>query len=54
MDTAMAAVVRESGAYGGLLYVLPPGADALSLVMVAGVPQELATPWRRVALADPD
>ncbi|AZM63767.1 MULTISPECIES: SpoIIE family protein phosphatase [unclassified Streptomyces] len=53
MDTAMAAVVRESGAYGGLLYVLPPGADALSLVMVAGVPQELATPWRRVALTDP-
>lgn len=49
----MAAVVRESGAYGGLLYVLPPGEDALWLVMVAGAPHELATPWRRVALTDP-
>ncbi|MGW0819188.1 SpoIIE family protein phosphatase [Streptomyces viridiviolaceus] len=53
MDTAMAAVVRESGAFGGLLYVLPPGDDALWLVMVAGVPQEIAAPWRRVALTDP-
>ncbi|WP_217132250.1 SpoIIE family protein phosphatase [Streptomyces sp. AC558_RSS880] len=53
METAMAAVVRESGAYGGLLYVLPPGEDALWLVMVAGAPHELATPWRRVALNDP-
>ncbi|MFF5157751.1 SpoIIE family protein phosphatase [Streptomyces sp. NPDC000348] len=53
MDTAMAAVVRESGAYGGLLYVLPPGDDALWLVLVAGAPHELATPWRRVALTDP-
>src|SRR5688500_6465970 len=53
METAMAAVVRESGAYGGLLYVLPPGEDALWLVMVAGAPHELATPWRRVALTDP-
>ncbi|MFI8949803.1 SpoIIE family protein phosphatase [Streptomyces sp. NPDC053750] len=53
MDTAMAAVVRESGAYGGLLYVRPPSEDALWLVMVAGVPQEIAAPWRRVALTDP-
>lgn len=53
METAMAAVVRGSGAYGGLLYVLPPGEDALWLVMVAGAPHELATPWRRVALSDP-
>ncbi|OSP33076.1 hypothetical protein B7767_37785, partial [Streptomyces sp. 13-12-16] len=53
METAMAAVVRESGAYGGLLYALPPGEDALWLVMVAGAPHELATPWRRIALTDP-
>ncbi|MFG3157795.1 SpoIIE family protein phosphatase [Streptomyces sp. NPDC048219] len=53
MDAAMAAVVRECGAFGGLLYVLPPGGDALWLVLVAGVPQEIATPWRRVALTDP-
>ncbi|MEU3096143.1 SpoIIE family protein phosphatase [Streptomyces sp. NPDC006967] len=53
METAMAAVVRESGAYGGLLYVLPPGDSVLWLVVVAGLPQELAAPWRRVALSDP-
>ncbi|MFH9574429.1 SpoIIE family protein phosphatase [Streptomyces sp. NPDC017230] len=53
MDTAMAAVMRESGAFGGLLYVLPPGDNALWQVLVAGVPQEFATPWRRVALTDP-
>ncbi|KOT42615.1 PAS/PAC sensor protein [Streptomyces caelestis] len=53
METAMAAVVRESGAYGGLLYVLPPGDDALWLVVVAGAPHELASPWRRIALTDP-
>ncbi|MFE0802592.1 SpoIIE family protein phosphatase [Streptomyces sp. NPDC058812] len=53
MDTAMASVVRESGAFGGLLYVLPPGDNALWQILVAGVPQEIAAPWRRVALTDP-
>ncbi|WP_404798732.1 SpoIIE family protein phosphatase [Streptomyces pristinaespiralis] len=52
MDAEMAAVVRESGAFGGLLYVLPPGGNALWLVMVAGVPREIAASWRRVALTD--
>ncbi|MBT3152559.1 SpoIIE family protein phosphatase [Streptomyces sp. CHD11] len=53
MEAAMAAVVRESGAYGGLLYVLPPGDSALWLVVAAGLPRELAAPWQRVALSDP-
>ncbi|WP_309062783.1 SpoIIE family protein phosphatase [Streptomyces sp.] len=53
MDTAMTAVVRETGAFGGLLYVLPPGDNALWLVTVAGTPYEIAAPWRRVALSDP-
>ncbi|MET9150382.1 SpoIIE family protein phosphatase [Streptomyces griseoflavus] len=53
MDAALAAVVRESGAFCALLYVLPPGDDALWLVTVAGLPQEFALPWRRVALTDP-
>ncbi|GAA3494965.1 SpoIIE family protein phosphatase [Streptomyces prasinosporus] len=53
MDAEMAAVVRETGAFGGLLYALPPDDDALWLVMVAGMPQEIAIPWRRVALSDP-
>lgn len=49
----MAAVVRASGAFGGILYALPPGEDALWQVLVAGVPEEMAAPWRRVALDDP-
>ncbi|MFC8005311.1 SpoIIE family protein phosphatase [Streptomyces olivaceus] len=53
MDSAMAAVVRASGAFGGILYALPPGEDALWQVLVAGVPEEMAAPWRRVALDDP-
>ncbi|MFE9707966.1 SpoIIE family protein phosphatase [Streptomyces sp. NPDC005930] len=53
MDSALAAVVRASGAYGGLLYVLPPGDDAVWQVLVTGVPQEMAAPWRRVGLRDP-
>ncbi|WP_040905284.1 SpoIIE family protein phosphatase [Streptomyces griseoflavus] len=53
MDAAMNAVVRESGAFAGLLYVLPPGGNALWLVTVTGVPYEFAAPWSRVALTDP-
>ncbi|MEU3949746.1 SpoIIE family protein phosphatase [Streptomyces sp. NPDC029526] len=53
MDTALTAVVRNSAASGGLLYVLPPGGSALWLVMTTGAPQEMASPWRRVALSDP-
>lgn len=49
----MAAVMRESGAFGGLLYVLPPRGNALWLAMVAGAPHEIAASWRRVALTDP-
>ncbi|MEU9068858.1 SpoIIE family protein phosphatase [Streptomyces sp. NPDC048109] len=53
MDSAMAAVVRASGAYGGILYVLPPGENAMWQVLITGVPQEMAAPWRRVGLKDP-
>ncbi|MEU0592411.1 SpoIIE family protein phosphatase [Streptomyces ardesiacus] len=53
MDSAMAAVVRASGAYGGIVYALPPGEDAMWQVLVMGVPQEMAAPWRRVGLKDP-
>ncbi|MFD5053020.1 SpoIIE family protein phosphatase [Streptomyces tendae] len=53
MDSTMAAVVRASGAFGGILYVLPPGENAVWQVLVTGVPQEMAAPWRRVGLKDP-
>ncbi|MYU20579.1 SpoIIE family protein phosphatase [Streptomyces sp. SID8352] len=53
MDDTLAAVVREAGAFAGLLYSLPPGGDALWLVMMTGAPQETAAPWRRISLDDP-
>ncbi|MFG2682160.1 SpoIIE family protein phosphatase [Streptomyces sp. NPDC048392] len=53
MDSTMTAVVRASGAFGGILYVLPPGESALWQVLITGVPQEMAVPWRRVGLKDP-
>lgn len=39
MDSAMAAVVRASGAFGGILYALPPGEDAVWQVLVTGSPR---------------
>ncbi|MGP2438380.1 SpoIIE family protein phosphatase [Streptomyces sp. JW3] len=53
MDEALTAVLQGSGAYGGLLYVLPPDGAALWLALVAGAPREITAPWRRVALTDP-
>ncbi len=53
MDTAVAAVVRATGASGALLYVLTPGREALWLSHVSGVPREVAAPWSRVAMGDP-
>jgi PAS domain-containing protein len=53
MDSAMAAVVRDSGAFGGMLYVLSPSDNALWLAVMAGVPPDIAAPWRRVAPTDP-
>ncbi|MGA4965663.1 SpoIIE family protein phosphatase [Streptomyces pseudogriseolus] len=53
MDTAVATVVRATGASGALLYVLTPGREALWLSHVSGVPREVAAPWSRVAMGDP-
>ncbi|MDT6983208.1 SpoIIE family protein phosphatase [Streptomyces lusitanus] len=53
MDTAVAAVVRATGASGALLYILTPGREALWLSHVSGVPREVAAPWSRVAVGDP-
>lgn len=53
MDTAVAAVVRATGASGALLYILTPDREALWLSHVSGVPREVAAPWSRVAPGDP-
>jgi PAS domain-containing protein len=53
MADAMGELVRESGAFAGLLYAPAADGHALWLVVVAGAPHEMATPWRRVALTDP-
>ncbi|MCG7207218.1 SpoIIE family protein phosphatase [Streptomyces arenae] len=52
LDAALLQVVQESAASRGLLYVLPPGADALWLTALTGGPREMAVPWTRVGLTD--
>jgi PAS domain-containing protein len=52
-DTALAESVRASGASGGLLYVLPPGENALWLALMTGASRDIAAPWMRVGLTDP-
>ncbi|MCP3771073.1 SpoIIE family protein phosphatase [Streptomyces sp. MAR25Y5] len=53
MDSALAEAVRESHAFGGLLYVLAPDGQALWLAVMTGGPYEVALPWTRVAVTDP-
>ncbi|URN18857.1 SpoIIE family protein phosphatase [Streptomyces sudanensis] len=45
--------MRRTGASVGAFYLLVPEEDLLQLVVVGGVPAELATPWSRVSLASP-
>ncbi|MFF7114536.1 SpoIIE family protein phosphatase [Streptomyces albogriseolus] len=53
MDTALADIVRATGASGALLYVLTPDREALWLSHVSGAPREVVAPWSRVAVSDP-
>ncbi|MCQ0025368.1 SpoIIE family protein phosphatase [Streptomyces somaliensis DSM 40738] len=45
--------MRRTGASVGAFYLLAPEEDLLRLVVVGGVPVELATPWTRIPLASP-
>ncbi|GAB2584152.1 SpoIIE family protein phosphatase [Streptomyces capparidis] len=53
VDAALTAAVRDTGASAGLVYVLPPGEAALSLVVLSGVSLEIAVPWTKVAVDAP-
>lgn len=44
-------MLRETGAYGGGIYVLDPGSQVLSAVLFAGVPSSLLMPWTRVGVS---
>lgn len=43
-------VVEKSGAYGGLLLLLPPGEPTLFATLLSGFPAKFAGPWARIWL----
>ncbi|MEU6895376.1 SpoIIE family protein phosphatase [Streptomyces sp. NPDC046557] len=53
LDDALADIVRRTGASAGGVYLLHEARQVLGLVVVCGVPVEVAWPWRRVALGAP-
>ncbi|MFI2779669.1 SpoIIE family protein phosphatase [Streptomyces sp. ALB3] len=53
LDSAVAGVVRETGASVAMLYLLPRGGTTLHLAVLAGVPGQLAVPWTRIPLSAP-
>ncbi|RBM16075.1 SpoIIE family protein phosphatase [Streptomyces sp. PT12] len=50
LDPLLRQAVTESGAYGGGIFLLPPGERTLWLAMVTGLPREFTTPWARIWL----
>ncbi|WP_326598236.1 SpoIIE family protein phosphatase [Streptomyces sp. NBC_01803] len=54
LDPLLVRAVRETGAYGGAVLLLPPGGDrVLRLATVTGVPPAFARSWRRVGIDIP-
>lgn len=53
LGAALAAVMEDTGASVGMLYLLSPDDRALRLAVLSGVPLDIAAPWTRVALDDP-
>ncbi|MGX1885949.1 SpoIIE family protein phosphatase [Streptomyces sp. NPDC055287] len=51
LDRLLSRVLRESGAYGGGIYVMTSNGQVLSAVVLAGVPSNLAMPWARVGMS---
>jgi GAF domain-containing protein len=50
LERLMAALMQETGASAGLLYLLPPGADTLWLALAAGIPERITAPVDRVSV----
>ncbi|MGW7286089.1 SpoIIE family protein phosphatase [Streptomyces sp. NPDC054847] len=51
LQRLLSRMLRETGGYGGGIYVLPPESQVLSAVVLAGVPSSLAMPWARVGVS---
>lgn len=51
LQRLLSRLLRETGAYGGGIYVFVPGDQVLSAVVLAGVPSSLAMPWARVGVS---
>ncbi|MFD9210623.1 SpoIIE family protein phosphatase [Streptomyces sioyaensis] len=51
LEAPLVQAVQESGASGGLLYLLPPGADYLQLTVLTGISRRIVAPWEQVRLA---
>ena len=50
LDPFLYEVLRETGAYSGGIFLLPPGEQVLGLAVKAGLPDALVRPWRRLWL----
>ncbi|MEV7617679.1 SpoIIE family protein phosphatase [Streptomyces sp. NPDC089799] len=48
LDSALARVMRDSGASVGLVYLLVPEEGVLQLLLLAGASRQIAAPWYRV------
>ncbi|MFK4687144.1 SpoIIE family protein phosphatase [Streptomyces pristinaespiralis] len=51
LQRLLSRALRETGGYGGGIYVLPPRSQVLSAVVLAGVPSSLAMPWARIGVS---
>ncbi|MET8402930.1 SpoIIE family protein phosphatase [Streptomyces sp900116325] len=51
LGAALSQFMRETGACGCLVYLLPPGERILRLAVLAGVPRQIAAHWTQVPLA---
>ncbi|RKN04396.1 GAF domain-containing SpoIIE family protein phosphatase [Streptomyces radicis] len=50
LDPLLRQAVSESGAYGGAIFLLPPGERTLWLAVITGLPREFTAPWARIWL----
>ncbi|WP_307866132.1 SpoIIE family protein phosphatase [Streptomyces smyrnaeus] len=53
LDAVLTGAMEATGASVGLLYLLPPGEQVLSLAVVSGVSLGIAAPWARIPLEAP-
>ncbi|WTT12520.1 SpoIIE family protein phosphatase [Streptomyces zaomyceticus] len=53
MAAVLTGLMRDTGASAGLVYLLVPGDRMLRLVLLSGVPREVAAPWVRIPVDAP-